>query len=338
MPAEEDENLATEQFSDLNRQFFANEHGPHVYLTHRLCGLVRQASNSAANRAAAAEGLRLGELLLTIDRDDPMYENPDAFAALDATVLLHHASESLLRLYLSMLADEPCPWLAIARTRSPGAFKKKVRAVIAALDTEQGREQLSLLLLGHRNHQASVVTVASEGGTPVPKEAWDSFVAGGATLVRHAASVFLDEAPLYNSAKHGLALLSGESSVRYGDDESPIRAQDPSLMYLETITSDSGKRQWAQTTRWLSPDQAVAEAQLLVRTIARLWTVAQARYAAMKSDGSVWPVEDELVQAVLGRRLSPATDEGYSITVPSFSMTLLYYEIPSAFVRSPSSS
>ena len=211
MPAEEDENLAPEQFGDLNRQFFANEHGPHVYLNHRLCGLVRQASNSEANRAAAAEGLRLGELVLTIDREDPMYEDPGAFAALDATVLLHHASESLLRLYLSMLADEPCPWLAIARTRSPGAFKKKVKAVVAALDTAEGQEQLSLLLLGHRSHRASVATVASEEGKPVPKEAWESFVTGGTTLVRHAASVFLDEAPLYNSAKHGLALLSGEA-------------------------------------------------------------------------------------------------------------------------------
>ena len=55
----------------------------------------------------------------------------------------------------------------------------------------------------------------------------------------------------------------------------------------------------------------------------------------MKSDRSVWPVEDELAQAVLDRRFCPRTDEGYSITVPSFSMTLLYYEIPSAFVKSP---
>jgi hypothetical protein len=335
MPAEEDENLATEQFGDLNRQFFANEHGPHIYLTHRLFGLVRQASNSEASRAAGAEGLRLGEMVLTIEHDDPVYEKTDAFAALDATVLLHHASESLLRLYISMLDDHPCPWLAISRTRSPGDFKKKVKAAVASLATEEGQRQLSLLLLGHRSHEASVATVTREGGKPVPAEIWDSFVTGGATLIRHAAVVFLEEAPLYNSAKHGLALLAGEASVHYGDADSPIRAQGPSLTYLETITADSGKRQWAQTTRWLSPDQAVAEAQLLVRTIARLWTVAQARYAGIPSESPGLPVEHDLARSVLDRRLSPRTDGGYSITVPSFSMTLLYYEIPSAFVKPP---
>jgi len=333
MPAEEDENLANEQFGELNRQFFASRHGPHVYLTHRICGLVRQASNSEASRAAAAEGLHLGEVVLTIDREDPMYDEAHLFAALDATVLLHHASESLLRLYISMLDDEPCPWLATARTRSPGIFKKKVKAAISSLDAEAGRQQLSLLLLGHRSYEASVAIVTRAGGKAVPEELWDSCLKGGADLLKHAATVFLEEAPVYNAAKHGLALLSGEASVRYGDDDSPIRAQGPSLTYLETIRANSGERKWAQTTRWLKPDQAVAETQLLVGTIAKLWTVAQSRYAAMKSEDSVWPVSDELVSSVLERRLSARVDEGYSITVPSFSMTLLYYETPSALVN-----
>ena len=42
--------------------------------------------------------------------------------------LLHHASEALLRLYLAHEPLTACPWLDMARVRSPGKFKQIVEA------------------------------------------------------------------------------------------------------------------------------------------------------------------------------------------------------------------
>lgn len=130
VPAEEDEDLTPEQYGDLNRQFFSEQHGPHVYLTRRMCGLNRQAASRRSEQEGSVRRSAAGEAHPDYCEDDPMYDVAERFAATDATVLSHPSSESLLRLYISMPNDEPCPWPAVARTRSPVACKE-VRTTIA---------------------------------------------------------------------------------------------------------------------------------------------------------------------------------------------------------------
>jgi hypothetical protein len=65
-------------------------------------------------------------------------EARERFVMADSEALLHHASETLLRLYLAHEQQGDCPWLDMARVRSPGKFKQMVDArFLAGLPAEE---------------------------------------------------------------------------------------------------------------------------------------------------------------------------------------------------------
>jgi hypothetical protein len=57
-------------------------------------------------------------------------------AALESTVLLHHAGETLMRLYLAHAGDAPCPWMEIARFPDSRRFKDALSRLLSSRSTD----------------------------------------------------------------------------------------------------------------------------------------------------------------------------------------------------------
>ncbi len=125
--------LATENYAALNERFY--EASPHEYFDQRLGLLLLAAGKPEEVEKLLQGGISFGQLGLRATQDEAQHatESPETkqrkrerFITAEAEVLLHHASEALLRLYLAhepvIGADgppaiHPCPWLQIARLR-----------------------------------------------------------------------------------------------------------------------------------------------------------------------------------------------------------------------------
>jgi hypothetical protein len=311
MPAAEDRNLAPEQFPELNRQFYAGEFGPADYLTQRFRSVFLAAQAPERLPGAFDSDLSVGD----IKASWPTPESWDAsdvrdYVSTETTVLLHHTAEALFRLYLAHSQSPECPWLAVARLRIPSHFKASVHSFLASRRDAETHEQLTWVFYGRRSPEND------------PRGLWPDAKDGLVRLVSILGSRLLEQAPLYNSAKHGLSLVPGAAAMSFGDQSGPfaINASGPSITHLTVSKGQHGKR-WAQETVWLNPEQDLALIGLAIHQVRNLWAVAKHRYAGEPFDSTALrPVTVQAVEAVMNH---PPAD-GVRVSVPSMSMELLY--------------
>jgi hypothetical protein len=219
----------------LNVAFYSVE--PHDYFQTRLELLMLAAADSDAIFAAFQKGLEYGALKMggpetNAPGDAEVDAARTAFVTADAVNLLHHISETLLRLYFAHRPEEgkfpASPWLEIAQEVTPGEFKRRV-----ALRFDGGSEL--------DDARRAEVTATFYGSTDPPcdtPEEADRLRASVDEIERflhHFARYFLDEAKLYNAMKHGLAIRPGVSSMhlktpadagRLARGESPLISVD----------------------------------------------------------------------------------------------------------------
>ena len=109
-----DDGLSELNYQTLNEDFYAGD--PADYFMRRLTGLLLLKGKPEAIRALPAEGIETGGVLIQLQpgttpdarSEDDDAESRDRFFTADAWLLLHHASETLLRLYLAH-AKGPVP-------------------------------------------------------------------------------------------------------------------------------------------------------------------------------------------------------------------------------------
>lgn len=308
-----DDNLAREQFGDLNRQFYGGKLQPADYLQHRYRSLFLAAQSPEVLACAFDSELSIGDLRASWPSTDEWDEEEVRdYLSTESTVLLHHAAESLFRLYFAHADSPECPWLGVARMRIPAQFKERLSNFMRA-EADTDDQSAMLIFYGHGT--------APEG----KQEQWDTMRDGLMMLLRHLGKRLLDEAPLYNSAKHGLSLVPGAAMMQFGDQDGPlrIRADGPSITYLTVREGEQGKR-WAQETVWLDPARTLAVVALALFQLSNLWHVARCRYAGETWDQSkMRHMTPEFVSQVLH---PPLDGEKVRVTVPSMTMGLLYYE------------
>lgn len=215
---------------------------------------------------------------MTIRQDGIENSERERFAALEATVLLHHAYETLLRLYLAHSNRNPCPWLAIVELRRPGAFPKAVRSFLRDLDNP---ERVADLL-----RVASFTSDAAAFNPDMPAELWDENREALVALFRHASTVVLDDAAYYNSAKHGLAVLAGPQGLRVSADADGTAVLDQNGPAIEILDRDPKTQEWRKTTKWVQVAAQAETVLVVVRTVRSLWSVAQSRYTG-KGDATL---------------------------------------------------
>ncbi len=296
-----DENLAVEQYPQLNREFYSAE--PRRYFTSRFNLLMLAAGKPDALDQLMADGVTYGDLVAKVELSEPTDEEQrhhQAFLTTEVEVLLHHASEALLRLYFAHAESQPCPWLECARLRDFSKFNARVDKLRSEpIPTEH----IARVFLG-----------------TVPKEPREDFNAGLINLdrfLRVVADRVLDDKNLYNAAKHGLAVLAGPSSISLTDDQTgaSFGFEGQSISYLELHTADDKKKTWRHTTRWLSFEDSLWLTRLVLSEMDSLWTIARARYIGAEIKGVQVITAEALDQ--LGRH---ATRGRASVTRSSFSL------------------
>jgi len=320
---DEDKGLAPEQFGELNRRFFTDTHGPHVFILHRLRGALLAASGHEATKTAFADGLTVGTLTMSGDwaDDEAADDDLEQFAALEAVVLFHHAAETLLRLTLALEEDAACPWLEVTRLRQPRVFPERVTELMKRLHTDETQDRLARIFYFRKDRNTPPEGIAEAD--------WKDALDGITALLAECARRYKLEGGLYNSAKHGLSAVQGHAGMRFGNAESGdplISADGTSLTILEVKQrAADGRRQWNETTHWIEADRTFALTYLLAQQIRNLWLVARRRYLSDPAGARLQPLSSSVLTQLLHRDI-PADGPAYQFVVPSMSMNLLYFK------------
>ena len=263
------------EYEELNKQFYSAS--PHRFFQRRLLGLVAVASESDALKKVFSEGISYRELTLQLDSDEDEPDKDDytadMYAAAESTVLLHHTAEALLRLYLGHSNRNPCPWLAIASLTSFANFKKQIKKLQVDLDQSDTMDD--------------VLEVFSYSSTPEflrgpdPTDVWNEHRECVRDVLSEAIRILLGDANVYNSTKHGMAVVAAETGMSVGkDDEDPfMEMKGMSLKYLENVlVQQENAKYWQTTTWWPQPERAMTLTLVMTWLMRSLWQSARAHY------------------------------------------------------------
>lgn len=219
------------EFAMLNERFYRM--APARYLRTRLGALMITIGDADLSDAWKA-GITYGKVRVSSvgddDDDETIARHTTEYAAIESTMLMHHACETLLQLYLAHEYRTPCPWLALSEATDPRAFKNRLRQLRDELTDSTRIDDI-----------VEVFTyTADRSNTNVTEELWQENREALVVLIREAINVVLDQAKPYNAAKHGLALGAGEIGVSLGGlGETPLLERNgPALNYLEMAGPD----------------------------------------------------------------------------------------------------
>lgn len=288
--------LATEQYSELNAMFYSSG-GPHEYIRARLQAIVFTLSDAEEAEGIVKNGLRVGAL----EGGGSKCMSEDArgrYALMESTVLLHHAGEALLRLWLAHKDAPACPWLKVAGLVSASKFKEEAENYASGA-SRISREDIAAVFLGGQT--------PGTAGIEIEKGQWDSAVSGIAELLRVVAHTLTSEATLYNAAKHGLVGLPGDQ------DEILLQgmrvAGGGGISYLENTPDDpkfrSGPRSWWLTTSFTNLGANLFLIELIVRAIHSLWAAARRKYLGVPGDLVLVSLDEVFAALAMG----PVSDD-----------------------------
>ena len=186
----------------------------------------------------------------------------DAFLTIETQQLLHHASETVLRLFLVHSAGAEVPWVELNATRSFGKFKESVEAEF--IRRKPDPKAVAYVCLGGRK---------APSGTD-PSE-WAGAIEGLTAFLRTFAQTFLDDAPLYNAIKHGLGVSAGDA-VALLDSHQMGGGSSVEFPESDGWTADD-TRTWSLTTRWIDRSESMMLVAAAVHMIGSIWKIGRFR-------------------------------------------------------------
>lgn len=266
-----DKGLAIENYPDLNATFYAMS--PHAYLRRRLRSLWLWHGDPPGLAELLEERFVVDDIAVTLGTEgdeEAEKEERERFVLIEAEVLLHHASETLLRLYLVHAKDSRCPWLDVSREKNFVLLKKDVSKLRGRLQSGAERPGIEAAFFPPGDRRKMI----PEHG----EEVWEEAIQNLSEYLDYYAAHFLDSAP-YNAAKHGLALLAGQSGMEViaGDDPAPfVKRSGPALVYLEVKRDKkSGDPRWAKVTKWIVLRRALVMIYIGCRLIEDIWKIGR---------------------------------------------------------------
>lgn len=264
-----DKGLIVENYPDLNATFYGMS--PHAYLRRRLRSLWLWHGDPPGLAELLNEKFIVDDMAVTLgtegDEEEEKRER-ERFVVIEAEVLLHHVSETLLRLYLVHAKESPCPWLDISREKKFFLVKKDIEKLRQRLKAGEERSGIEKAFFPPGDRK----TLIPDHGD----EVWEAAVQNLSEYLDYYAAHFLDAAP-YNAAKHGLALLAGQSGIELGAGDDPLpflKRSGPALIYLDIERDEkSGDPRWAKITKWIVLRRALAMTHLGCRLIEEIWKI-----------------------------------------------------------------
>lgn len=260
--------VAREQYTELNATLY--ESSPAAYLRFRLDALVEMHARSTAE----GSGQRTYGALTIPPRQELTERERTHAVAMESTMLIHHAAETLARLYLAHLDKPSCPWLKLTQLTFPKV--KAALAPIASPDYKFPVGDIECIFLGGASPSESALVASNTD--------WGGTVEGHAELMRVASDRLLEQAPLYNAAKHGLAGAPSERlNLTFGSGDDRVQVADgPAITYLSGYGTE--RNPWVANTDYVQLESDFATVELLALAIDNLWTVARRTYLAVPGD------------------------------------------------------
>lgn len=272
----------------LNEEFYAGD--PAGYFRTRLNMLLLAAGASGEVERLLDAGVRY-EGLVTVQLGHSSEERGDlhvVYLVTESQALLHHVSEALIRLFLAHAAATPFPWIEVGALRQFAQFKEQVAVLATSTWPKELTAAVPRVFLGGvpRSHKESAVEAAS----------------AITRLLRHLASGLLKDANLYNSVKHGMAVVGSEDAyvtIATEGGQPFMGSSGPSVAFLESEKTGD-ERVWKVTRRWLSLRQAMWMSQLAVVEIDALWAIARARYLDVELKGVRVVTRESVEEGITG--------------------------------------
>jgi hypothetical protein len=124
--SEADEDITAARFQQLNERFYTAD--PADYFRIRLSTLVLVAGRAGDLLGLLKEGVEYGRIQAKADTDAEVDAADIArYVTIESQVLLHHAAEALIRLFLAHVGNPPCPWFELSAETDFGNFKRRVQ-------------------------------------------------------------------------------------------------------------------------------------------------------------------------------------------------------------------
>jgi hypothetical protein len=260
----------------LNEAFYRAE--PHEYFERRLYLVMLAGDPKVDLEQFLADGVEVDGFQAgpapPPALDELEQKRRDMFLITEAASLAHHVGETLLRLYFAhaSLPFPGCPWLELVRERRPAAFKERVRERFGPETAiAEERDMIAKLFYGTADHR--------KFPAEIPAETLDKGLENIERWLRFYANEFLEDAPLYNSVKHGLAVHPNRPALSLSDAEGQVflGAEGAALDFLAERQLED-RRVWARHTRWVPPMSSLAATSMAIRLIHGLWRTARWRY------------------------------------------------------------
>ncbi|NYJ19776.1 hypothetical protein HNR05_001567 [Leifsonia psychrotolerans] len=124
-------------------------------------------------------------------------------------------------MYLAHANRNPCPWLEVAKLTNFREFIQRIAALAESLGDDEVLDDLAEVF----SYRAMPEFIL--GGDPTAM--WKDHRAGLRDLISAAIRIILDDAHIYNSAKHGMAIVSSDLglSIGEGEDGGPLILDPP---------------------------------------------------------------------------------------------------------------
>jgi hypothetical protein len=256
------------RFERLNRVFYLSR--PHQFFRAQMETLIRVSAAELLN-PIGADDLEpiMGDMsFVGVDASDEMWSSQQ-YVDVEAQLLLHRSSESVLRLYLAHLGIPPCPWLEIANLKNPRAFKDAVDEEILDADSEALRRNVMIVVTGY-------------GDRPDGVARWEEGLNSLVEFLKTLAAVHLNDGALYNSLKHGFSTAVGNGALTIGEDGADDVVELDSgtvFQYLEhDAWGDDNTRVWKETSYWTSTRYALRLTHVACCLIENIWQIGRLRY------------------------------------------------------------
>lgn len=254
----------------LNSTFYGAE--PAVYFRMKLTLLLLVAGREDEVGALIDAGVSYHDLVLMTDEEgDEQVARArlQAYLVTESESLLHHAAETLIRLFLAHADMPACPWLEVAGLLNFREFRQRNADLVEQAERHGLDEAISEVFLAGADAAAEYVEPARR-------------------VLLMAAARLRDDANAYNSVKHGFAVQPGEASFSIAPSDgggTPFAAGGPAISYLERQPDPDGGATWYTKTQWVDVRSNLLLTQLITSLIDSLWSVARARYLVQPLDG-----------------------------------------------------
>jgi hypothetical protein len=289
--------LAYELFSELNATFYEDD--PSQYLLVKIEAVTLMLAPAEA-LAPAYESERVVGASRRVGTPVPSKESRDRYVRTECVLVLHHASETLLRLFFAHSEKQDCPWLGMAASVNFAEFKEKVGM---ALRNGFDRDAVALVFLGG--------TDPDDAALDAQADEFNDTVSAWQLLLETAAHTVLAESFLYNAAKHGLTIVHTDESTQMaftppgGDPVQLLAGSQFAYLHRPQTPGGKGGTEWWVSLTHTLPDQDIETASLIQLAVSSLWNVARRRYTGQASE--VWLVP---AQAVRDAIYGPVAEKG----------------------------